>query len=161
MRKIGIIVLILLLVSASIALADPRTIDLDTMDLSELKNLAEEVQQKIDEHSDENTAEEVISITADKLSEAYEENEIAADKRYKGKILKVTGVVESIDQGWFGGITVKLSVGGDWDFNTIDCSFDSEHEDAIAELKTGERVEIIGECDGNGFMSVGLDDCHF
>jgi hypothetical protein len=40
-----------------------------------------------------------ITIDADALIKAYQDNEVAADEKYKGKKMRVTGKLASIDSG--------------------------------------------------------------
>ncbi|MCB1026125.1 MAG: hypothetical protein KDB79_17135, partial [Acidobacteria bacterium] len=51
--------------------------------------------------------EKPIAITATSLTKAYEENEIAADEKYKGKTLEVSGSVSNIAET-LGNYTVQL-----------------------------------------------------
>jgi len=44
-------------------------------------------------------AEPAVRVTADELIAAYQANEISADSEYKGKKLRVTGALASIDSG--------------------------------------------------------------
>src|SRR5262249_51198809 len=39
---------------------------------------------------------EVVDVTADDLHAAYKRNEVAADEKYRGKVLDVTGAVQRI-----------------------------------------------------------------
>jgi len=56
-----------------------------------------------------------IQISAHDLYAAYEQNEIAADQKYKGQALSVTGTVESIDSDMTDDPVVRLSAGnGTW-----------------------------------------------
>src|SRR5690606_6143056 len=45
---------------------------------------------------------EVLEVSAAQLASAYDRNTVAADQKYKGKRLKVTGVVDSINTDLFG-----------------------------------------------------------
>ena len=54
------------------------------------------------------TAEAAREVTAAELFEACEANEVAADARFKGETLEVTGIVEGIDKDFVGNAVVKL-----------------------------------------------------
>lgn len=96
-------------------------------------------------------------LTANQLYNAYNENEIAADKKYKNKKLAVTGIVSGISEV-LGKVTVDLKVGGRFEFTTIKCSIDDK--DMVASLRKGQKITVIGICDGlTANLYIGLNDC--
>lgn len=100
---------------------------------------------------------EAISVKAADLYEAFSNNEVAANKKYKGKILDVTGKVGSINSS-FGSFTVSLDA-DEWGITSIECSFKKVHEDDLAKLNKGDKVTIRGTCDGLTIAWVCLSDC--
>ncbi|WP_261467553.1 OB-fold putative lipoprotein [Serratia fonticola] len=46
--------------------------------------------------------------TANKLFNAYEENEVAMDEQMKEKLIAVTGIVQSIDKDFTGSVVIHL-----------------------------------------------------
>jgi hypothetical protein len=98
-----------------------------------------------------------FELTAEELSGAYAEDEVASDNLYKGKILKVTGKVSSVNKNIMGVYFIKLSGGGieDWE---IQCTFDKQYSSEVSGLEPGDVVTIEGKCDGY-FMSVKMKDC--
>lgn len=96
-------------------------------------------------------------LTANQLYNAYNENEIAADKKYKNKKLAVTGIISEISEIW-GKVTVDLKVGGRFEFTTIKSSIDDK--DVVASLRKGQKITVIGTCDGlTANLYIGLNDC--
>lgn len=89
---------------------------------------------------------QAIAITAPALYAAYENNEVSADKTYKGKIVEVSGTVGSISSS-FGSYSVSLKA-DEWGITSIECSFNKEHVDDLATLNSGDYVTIRGTCDG-------------
>jgi hypothetical protein len=97
-----------------------------------------------------------ISVTSDDLYAAYDSNEIAADKKYKDRLLSVTGKVSGVDQS-FGGYYVTLST-GQYEIFSVQCFFDSTSEDEIAAIEKYQNIVIKGYCSGwNG--NITLNDC--
>lgn len=96
-------------------------------------------------------------LTAEELSRDYAIDEIAADKLYKGNVLKVTGKVSSINKNIMGTSFVKLS-GGSIENWEIQCTFDKQYSDEIAEIELHDVITILGTCDGY-FMSVKMKNC--
>ena len=103
---------------------------------------------------------EVIEVDYKKLHSDYMDNPISADKEYKGKLLKVTGNVDSIDreisQATY--ITFNLDQFG---LETIRMTFKRSEEDKVASLSKGQSVTVIGKCDGTLISTtVALKDCY-
>lgn len=91
-------------------------------------------------------AEPPVTVTAVQLFNDYDANEVAADEKFKGKRLLVTGTVQSIDKGAFNNIVISLRTPNE--FMAVHASFDNEHEKMAASLKKGVKVNWI--CDGEG-----------
>lgn len=103
--------------------------------------------------------EEVIEVTADELLAAYKENELAGDKKFKGKILLVTGVLDSIESGMGDTPYLLLKAGDEFEFSMPQAHFDKSETDSLVALRKGERIKI--QCVGNGEVigSPMLKDC--
>jgi hypothetical protein len=96
-------------------------------------------------------------ISAIDLYREYEANEIAADNKYKNKRLAVTGVVVEISEV-LGEVNVDLSTGDELNLTTIKCSV--KDKDKVAKLRKGQRLTIIGTCDGLTLnLYVGMEKC--
>lgn len=95
-----------------------------------------------------------VEINASSLLEAFENDEAKANELYLGKIISVTGNVESISEDSVG-ISVFLKEDGD--FAGILCSFHPSIEEAT-QLTRGNSVEIKGICSGY-LMDVVLNRC--
>jgi hypothetical protein len=102
------------------------------------------------------TQEPEISITASQLYKEYEANGVAADQKYKGKVLSVSGVVNNIDRDILDKIYVTIK--GDEYFGDIQCYFAESHVNAAAQLSKGQKITVKGKCDGK-LVNVKLDGC--
>jgi Lipoprotein NlpI, contains TPR repeats len=90
--------------------------------------------------------EKPIRIAADKLMDAYLNNEIAADARYKEKLLAVTGNVANVGKDISDTVYVVLETGVM--VFKIQCFFKKGDDTAFAQIDSGVQVTIIGRCDG-------------
>jgi hypothetical protein len=90
------------------------------------------------------------------LASNYDDNEVAADQQYEGRVLLVTGKVESITKV-FGSMSVTLQ-GKEMSFVGVQCFVAASEEDAVARLKKGAQVTVQGTCDGKS-LNVELKDC--
>jgi len=95
-----------------------------------------------------------VKIEAARLLQAFETNEEDANKLYLGKILLVSGTIDSVTVDSLG-ISVYLkdsdAIAG------IMCSFDKDYREATV-LQKGTRVDIKGICTGY-LMDVVLNKC--
>jgi len=95
-------------------------------------------------------AEPPLPVKADALFRAYDDNEVAADQKYKGKSLLVTGTVQSIDKDFTDSIVVKLASGNP--FMAVHAYIGDQHAAMAASLKKGRR--LLGCAKGMGGLSV-------
>lgn len=102
---------------------------------------------------------EAIKVTAKQLIDDYNNNELKADNKYKGKLLSVTGKVSEVRKSW-GNTIVDIGTGGvfEWDIN---CYMSKDQTDNAAQLDKGDTVTITGTCDGLSFLMVVMKDCYF
>lgn len=86
---------------------------------------------------------EIYQISASKLFSAYDENEVATDEDIKGKLVAVTGIVQSIDKDFTDSIIISLKTSNQFMPARMEMK-DSEKGTAL-KLKKGKQVVIT--CD--------------
>ena len=101
---------------------------------------------------------EGTEVTVDELLNAYQVDRKAAEAQYKGKILLITGTVDSIGINLVSIPFVKLAGNGveAW---RVQCIFDKDYESELAEVKRGERITIQGKCDDYLPPDVTMKNC--
>lgn len=101
--------------------------------------------------------EPALAVSAGELFKAYNANEVAADQKYKGKTLLISGSVQSIDKDFMDKIVVKLSTSNE--FMPVHAQLGKEHEQLAAQLAKGAKVKW--SCTGGGLIvgSPILRDC--
>lgn len=102
-------------------------------------------------------ADGVISVGSIRLWQDYDANEVAADNQYKGKSLRVTGRILSIEKNLMGAATLDL-VSGNPVYRVI-ATMDAVDTPRAAALAKGDTVLV--QCTGAGsFMRMPqLDKC--
>ncbi|MDR0354931.1 MAG: OB-fold putative lipoprotein [Deltaproteobacteria bacterium] len=94
----------------------------------------------------------MIRISSTELFDAYNNNEVAADMKYKGQYLYVDGPISGISKDFFGSVVIEL--GTKRLFGVVMCHYDKEmfevHEEGIATLSKGRHVTVAGI--GNGML---------
>jgi hypothetical protein len=100
-----------------------------------------------------------LTVYADELIEEFDDNELRADAKYKGKTLEVIGVVTNIDAELFDDEKYILSMngGGDWDFLTVSC-YDID-PGILMNVDIGSTISVIGDFDDGGDLGVILKNC--
>ena len=99
----------------------------------------------------------VITITAAALDAEFDDNELAADLKYKGKTLVVSGTIKRITRDDRPGkVTIELSGTPE---STVDCHFDRDNQGNLGALVVGQDVTIRGRCRGKVRTYVTLETC--
>lgn len=98
-----------------------------------------------------------LKVTARELAGAYEANEVAAQKRYGGQRLEVTGVVDGVDLDMLDNPVLKLV--GVNEFLPAQASFTKDYSDKLGELSKGQKVTITCEKLSEIISAPMLDDC--
>jgi len=86
-----------------------------------------------------------IEITPAKLFAAFEDNEAAANMKYKGKLIQVTGTINNIGTDILGDpyITFETDI-----LKGVNCYFTKSSMEEIAQVRKGQKVTVRGICDG-------------
>jgi predicted RNA-binding Zn-ribbon protein involved in translation (DUF1610 family) len=97
------------------------------------------------------------SVASEELYKIYEENEINADLKYKGKQIKIIGKVSNIAKDITNKSYVSLGVKGNAVFG-IQCFLSQDSLSQAAELKKGQDTILSGRVDGK-FGNIIIRDC--
>ena len=91
---------------------------------------------------------EAIKVAALQLSSDYKDNEIAADAKYKNKLIEVTGIVDSIGKDILDTPYISLQ---SYEYAIIDhvqCMFSKSQEPELATVSKGQRIVLKGTVSG-------------
>lgn len=122
------------------------------------KNSSEKTTSDDVKAEEKEETEEVISISATDLYNAFDNNAIAAEEQYKGKTVRVTGVVGGIDEDFLGSPYVRLNA-DEFGFSTVSCHFPKKDKSVLVSLNTNETITVEGVCGEMGFMDVDVQNC--
>ena len=90
-----------------------------------------------------------VNISAEDLYHAYQSNEADADKLYQGKTVIVTGTVGTTSTPAAGMGRPAVILIDARQKPIVNCfGFATQEKDAIAKLKTGQKVSVKGKCMG-------------
>jgi len=104
------------------------------------------------------SSEPASMLTAPQLYAEYEANEVAADNRYKGKVVIVSGVVEDIGKDLLDNAYITMA-SGNMMFG-VQCFFAESEEQSFGSLSKGQQVSVKGRVGGK-LGNVLLNDCSF
>lgn len=110
--------------------------------------------QAADQISDEASA---FTLTADQLYNEYDSNQVAADTRYKDKVVTVSGEIKSIGKDVTD--TAYLVMGGTGVLDGVQCMFPEGQEAAISGLSKGQSVVAKGKVSGQALGNVLIRNC--
>ena len=79
-------------------------------------------------------------VSAAQLSAEYESNESAANAKYKGKVILVTGVISKVYRGFLYTPYVELEAG-------VRCNFSDNEDAAMLALSEGQTISMKGQGD--------------
>ena len=97
-----------------------------------------------------------LEVSANQLGADYADNEVAADLKYKGKLVRVTGPVETIGKDITDKTYIQL---GSRLIGDPQCLFSSPlQESQIAKLHKGEKASVRGKVHGK-FGNIIMRDC--
>lgn len=100
-----------------------------------------------------------LRVQAGQMLKEFEGNEAAADAKYKGKVLQVTGHVAKVNTEFLDDdqYIVQLDGGGDFAILSVNCN-DVSAEQA-AKVQADSTTTVRGKFDDGGDLGVEIKDC--
>ena len=103
-----------------------------------------------------------IIVAPEQLYSDYAANEVAADEKYKDKIVLLTGIVTNITKDDLVddiSITLLTSSYSNSILSGIECIFSNDHIKETAKLVKGQKITIKGKCEGLSVGAVMINGC--
>jgi hypothetical protein len=88
----------------------------------------------------------------------YQENELAADAKYKGRQVRVSGIVGDVKNDILGHPYVLLGTGDEDAIRQVQCSLDKSATSEAAALRKGQTAMVRGTVRGL-MLHVQMNDC--
>ncbi len=86
------------------------------------------------------------TLSANQLYREYDSNEVAADAKYKGKVVVVSGSIQDIGKDIMDEAYIVIGGGGFLD--GVQCTFTKGEQSSISRLSKGQQVRVKGEVAG-------------
>lgn len=100
-----------------------------------------------------------VTVEAKKITKEFENNEAAADGKYKGKTLKVSGIVDKVDTDFMDDSKYIVQIGGGGQFVMFTVNCNGQSSKAVSKIKKGQKVTVVGKFDDGGDLGVELEPC--
>ena len=97
-----------------------------------------------------------FQVRHEALADEFENNSIAAEAKYEGKLIYVRGPVGSVDKDILDNPYVAIR--GEWDFASVQCFLTDEEVSRASTLRKGQRIVVAGVV-GDTTLGVTLDGC--
>lgn len=94
--------------------------------------------------------EQVMQVDIRQILADYENNEVAADNKYKGNIIHVNGIVDDIKKDIADNLYVTLGTGKQFEIPQIQAFFDDSMNQQLGALHKGQRLTVV--CRVKGLM---------
>jgi hypothetical protein len=105
-------------------------------------------------------AEPALTVKAGELLQEYSTNAVAADGKYKGKLLQVSGKFGSAQKAPLLGYAVQLLPEDAAEVSAaVQCFIVESAEADVAKLQQGQMITLQGTCDGQVLSQVKLSKC--
>lgn len=110
---------------------------------------------------EKSSSDNASSVTVLQLLDDYKKDSAAADKKYKGKTITVTGTVEVSDKDKKGNWMIGFMRPGSTapKDGMVICSFEKSQESTVSKVKKGDTVSLRGTVFVNILFSVMLEKC--
>lgn len=86
---------------------------------------------------------EVVTISATDLFRAYDANEVATDEKLKGKLIAITGSIQSVDKDFSDDIIISIKTPNE--FMPARLELKENQKEKAASLRKGQRVSVTCE----------------
>jgi len=102
-----------------------------------------------------------VAVKAGDLLAEYGTNAVAADGKYKGKLLRVTGKFGTAQKVPLVGYSVQLlpEDAGDVNLNGVECFIVESAQADVAKFQQGQMVTLEGTCDGQVVGQIKMSKC--
>ena len=93
-------------------------------------------------------------ITAKELADSFDENQVAAETKWGGKLVQFSATITNITER---GISFSNVASKDFSMAQISCNI--ANKDQLLPLKNGQKITVVGTVGSQTIGVISLDDC--
>jgi len=154
----SLVIFLISLILIIIGIVSYMSLNTSTINSMKLGTLSEEVIQVMDVNTQEEKIVQVMDVNIRDILSAYENNEVAADNKYKNNIVRVTGLISNIKKDLMDNLYVTLGTGKMFEIPAFQAFFADSQNEQLGQLKKDEKITV--ECQVEGlFINVIAIDC--
>lgn len=90
----------------------------------------------------------VLETPIKQLLADYRNNEVAADNKYKSKLVQTTGLVDDIKKDIMNNLYVTIGTGRDFEIPQVQAFFDDSMNNQLAALNKGQKITVVCRIEG-------------
>ncbi len=115
--------------------------------------------QKQEQNNQAEQQDKVMVVDIKEFIAEFDENQLAAEKKYKDKLIQTTGWISNITEGLLGEKYIQIEPTNDSFYigTWIDCYVKDENQ--LLSLKNGQQVTFKGMVDDQDFGIIDIKDC--
>jgi hypothetical protein len=153
-KKTSVGKIILYIIGGLIALSIISSIFGDDSDTTDVSN--NDTNTQTEQESEEITYTEV---NIKDFVQAYDDNDVTANKKYEDTYVKMTGYIGDISEDILGNVYVVVEpTNDDWYIGTaVQCYVVSDDE--VYGIKSGDKITFQGQVDQFDIFNIELEDC--
>lgn len=100
-----------------------------------------------------------LKVSAETLRQAYKANEVSGDNQYKGKLVEISGTIDSIGKDITDEAYVTFETPESVSFDHVQCMFKKSEEATLGTLTKGQKITLQGTVSGASLGSVIVRGC--
>jgi hypothetical protein len=102
-----------------------------------------------------------LHVKAGDLMKDFGGNGIAAEAKYKGKVIAVTGKFGSVQKAPLLGFVVQLlpEDAGDVNLSAVQCPLVESAKEEVGKMQEGQTITLIGTCEGQTVGQIKMSKC--
>lgn len=100
----------------------------------------------------------ILKVTSLKMSSDYQDNQVAADAKYKGNVVQISGAVQSIGKDILDKPYIELG-GSTATLFGVQCMFGKGDEPQLATVSKGNTLTLQGRVSGSLVGNVIVNEC--
>ena len=108
--------------------------------------------------SNQKTEEPVLTVSAVTLYNEYEANQVAADEKYKNKLVEITGVVDTIGKDIVDTPYISFYI-KPYQITTVQCMFSDKESAPLSSISKGQKLTVRGTVSGGTIGQVLVTHC--
>lgn len=89
-----------------------------------------------------------MNVSSETLRKAYSANQVSADQMYEGKLLEISGTIDTIGKDILDEAYITFEASDPYAFDKVQCMFKMVNEGELATVSKGDPITVQGTMSG-------------